>query len=146
MKNKRVCVFCGEKPAPFRSSEIVCGGTYQLCCIPCEEELRQLNELEQCRRALRLGLANEPEKLAERIDVLTNAELHRHKCLRCGAAVTYGTVQHLDNTPLNDSVFHGSLDVVPAFCKSCGKMEFFHPEFFRKNKYLACLIELDTGE
>ena len=144
MKDKRICVFCGKKPAPFRSSNIVCGDTLQVCCISCENEVRTLSELEQCTRALRLGLADAPHKLKERIDILTNAETHRHKCLRCGAELTYGAVQHLDNSPLNDGIFGGTFDVVPAFCVSCGKIEFFAPEFLKRNKYTAYLIELDS--
>ena len=144
MRDKRICVFCGKKPAPFRSSNIVCGGTLQVCCISCEGELRSLNELEQCKRALRLGLADTPKKLEERIDVLSNAESHRHECLRCGAKLTYGAVQHLDNTPLNDSIFSSTFDVVPAFCSSCGRIEFFDPNFLNRNKYTAYLIELDS--
>ena len=144
MKNKRICVFCGEKPGPFRSSNVVCGGTLQVCCLSCEEELRSLTELEQCKRALRLGLADMPKKLEDRIDVITNAEAHRHECLRCGAKLTYGTVQHLDNSPLNDGIFSGTFDVVPAFCSSCGKIEFFDPVFLEQNKYTAYLLELDS--
>lgn len=146
MRNKRICVFCGEKPAPFRSSNFICGGTYQVCCISCEKELGQLPELEQCRRALRLGLAETPELLDERIDILTNAESHRPKCLRCGQAIKFGAVQHLDNTPLNDGIFSDTFDVVPAFCKSCGKIEFFDPEFLNRSKYTAYLIALDSNE
>ena len=144
MNHKRICVFCGEKPGLFRSSNIVCGGTLQVCCIPCEEEMRTLSELEQCKRALRLRLADMPEKLEERIDILTNAEAHRHTCLRCGAKLTYGSVQHLDNSPLNDSLFSDMLDVVPVFCKTCGKIEFFDPDYLMQNKYIAHLIELDS--
>ena len=144
MKNKRICVFCGKKPSPFRSSNIVCGGTLQVCCVSCEDEIRALSELEQCQRALRLGLADSPKKLDERIDVLTNAEEHRHKCLRCGTKLTYGAVQHLDNTPLNDGIFSGTFDIIPAFCISCGRVEFFDPDFLQRNKYTAHLIDLDS--
>ena len=144
MRDKRICVFCGKKPAPFRSSNIVCGGTLQVCCISCEEEVRALSELEQCRYALRLGLAETPEKLEDRIDILTNAEAHRHKCLRCHEKLTYGGVQHLDSSPLNDSIFSNTFDVIPAFCRSCGRIELFNPGFLKRNKYTAYLIELDT--
>lgn len=144
MRDKRICVFCGTKPAPFRSSNIVCGGTLQVCCISCEDEVRSLSELEQCKRALRLGLADTPKKLEERIDILSNAESHRHKCLRCGAKLTYGAVQHLDNSPLSDGIFTGTFDVVPAFCTSCGRIEFFDPKFLNRNKYISHLIELDS--
>jgi len=144
MKNKRICVFCGEKPGPFRSSNIICGGTYQVCCIACEEEIKQLNELEQCKRALQLGLAETPDALEERIDVLSNAEAHRPSCLRCGTLLRFGSTQHLDNTPFGDNIFRDPLDVVPAFCSSCGKIEFFNPDFLNKNKYTAYLLELDT--
>ena len=144
MKNKRICVFCGEKPGPFRSSNFICGGTLQVCCVSCEEELRSLTELEQCKRALRLGLAETPEKIEERIDVITNAEAHRHECQRCGAKLTYGSVQHLDNTPLNDGIFNGTFDILPAFCESCGKIELFDPKFLNRNKYIQHLIDLDS--
>ena len=63
MTNKKVCIFCGEKTGLFRASNIVCGGTLQLCCVSCENELKELTELEQCHRALRLGLAGDQEKI-----------------------------------------------------------------------------------
>ena len=144
MENKKVCIFCGEKPGLFGKASIVCGGTIQFCCSGCEHELKQLDELEQCRRALRLGLAEDQEKRNARIEVLTNAEAHRPACLRCNTKLKYRREQHLDNTPGRDGIFSETFDVIPAFCSTCGKIEFFDPDHLRRNPYLSHLIAVDT--
>ncbi len=141
-----LCVFCGQKPGTFRSTTVACGGTSQVSCKACEKELRDLNEIEVCRRALIRGIAENPERIRERIELITEAENHRPKCLRCGSELTFMDVQELDNTPMQDSVFLGSFDVLPACCESCGKYEFYNPVIIRKNKYLAYLIWKDTQE
>lgn len=146
MANKKVCIFCGEKPGLFRASNIVCGGTLQLCCVSCENELKELTELEQCHRALRLGLAEDQEKIEARIDVLTNSETHRPMCMRCNTKLKFGREQRLDNTPLGDGIFSDTFDVVPAYCSTCGKIEFYSPDFIRRNQYLAHLVAADTDQ
>ena len=139
-----LCVFCGQKPGTFRSTTVACGSTVQVACKACEKELKDLNEIEVCRRALIRGIAENPERIRERIELITEAENHRPKCLRCGSTLTFMDVQQLDNTPMQDSVFLGTFDVLPAYCESCGKYEFFNPVIVRKNKYLAHLIWKDT--
>ena len=91
-----------------------------------------------------MDIAGEPEKLRERIELFTESENHRPKCLRCGSELTFMEEQTLDNNPLRDSIFSDSFDVLPAYCKSCGKYELYNPMIIRKNKYLAYLIEKDT--
>ena len=139
-----LCVFCGQKPGTFRSTTVRCGATVQTACKSCEKELKGLDEAELCRRALIRGLAEDPERIKERIVFLTEVENHRPKCLRCGSALTFMDVQELDNTPLQDSVFMEAFDVLPACCESCGKYEFYNPVIIRKDKYLAYLIWKDT--
>lgn len=146
MANDNICVFCGQKPGAFRSTTVFCGGTWQPACKACEKELKELDELELCRRALLRGMAVEPERLHKRIELITNAESHRPKCLRCGTGLRFMKVQQLDNSPLRDSVFREPFSVRPAYCESCGKYEFYHPQFVRSNKYLAYLIEQDTQD
>lgn len=146
MANENVCVFCGQKPGTFRTTGVVCAGTYQTACKSCEKELRELDEAEKCRRALRLGLADFPHKLQERIEVITEAENHRPACLRCGSGLKFGLEEQLDNSPLRDSVFSTTFDVLPAYCESCGKYEFYNPVIARKNKYIAHLIHKDTAK
>ena len=140
------CVFCGEKHSTFRSALIQCGSTWQKACKACEKELKDLDEAELCRRALIRGIAENPERLRERIALIADAETHRPKCLRCGANLIFMDVQELDNSPMQDSVFLETFDVLPAYCESCGKYEFFNPAIVRKNKYLAYLISKDTPE
>ena len=77
MEKENVCVFCGEKPGTFRSTTVQCGSTWQPACKSCEKELRELDDAERCRRALIRGLAELPEKLKERIDLINEAENHR---------------------------------------------------------------------
>ena len=92
------------------------------------------------------GMAENPDRLRERIDLITEAENHRPKCLRCGTNLTFIKVQPLDNSPLKDSIFKEPFEVLPAYCVACGKYEFYNPDIIRKNKYLAHLIYRDTQE
>ncbi len=146
MANDNICVFCGEKIGLFSSVTVICADTHQSCCKNCAKEVKALSEEERCRRALRLGFAESPEKLEERIDLLTKAEEHRPTCLRCGAKLTFGRVQHLDNSPMRDSVFTDTFDVQPAYCESCGKMELYNPYYVSNNKFIAYLIKKDTNQ
>lgn len=144
MANDTFCVFCGQKLGTFRSTTVQCGITWQNSCRSCEKELKGLDEAELCRRALVRGIAEHPDRLRERIELITEAENYRPKCLRCGTAMTYMKEQLLDNSPLNDSLFHVPFEVLPAYCETCGKYEFFNPEIVRKNRYIAYLIQKDT--
>lgn len=139
-----VCVFCGQKPGTFRSTTISCGGTIQTACKACEKELKDLDEVEICRRALVRGLAEKPDRLKDRIELITEAENHRPQCLRCGSKLVFGEVQELDNNPMHDTIFDEPFEVLPACCGSCGKYEFYNPAILRKNKYLAYLLRKDT--
>ena len=69
MANDKICVFCGEKTGAFRTTYIICGGAYQTCCKECAKEVNDLTQYEQCRRALKLGLASYPEML-EKLNAL----------------------------------------------------------------------------
>ena len=53
-------------------------------------------------------------------------------------------VQELDNSAMKDSVFAGTFDILPAYCESCGKYEFYNPAIIRQDKYLSYLIWKDT--
>lgn len=146
MANDKVCVFCGEKLSYLRTVNQICAGVYQLSCKSCDKELAGLSEEERCRRALKLGLAQQPEKLEAFIEVAANAETHRPACLRCGAKLLFQPVQYLDNSPMRDGIFSTTFDVLPARCPSCGKYEFYDPEIVEKNPYITRLMKLDTGE
>ena len=65
MANHDKCVFCGEDLRFFHSYSIRCGDVSCPCCKDCAGELAELSEEEQCRRALRLGLVEQQEKLEE---------------------------------------------------------------------------------
>lgn len=146
MANDNLCVFCGEKLGMFQITTITCGGTYQPCCKACYKELKDLNEVEQCRRALRLGLVGYPEKLEKHIEIATNSEKHRPTCLRCGTKLRFLRVQNLDNSPLADGLFSNTFAVLPAYCENCGRYEFYDPDFVEKNDYLVYLIKQDKAE
>ena len=139
-----LCVFCGQKPGTFRGTTIACGNTIQVACKSCEKELKGLDEAEICRKALIRGIAEHPDRIRDRIELLSEAENHRPKCLRCGADLTFMKVQELDNSPMKDSVFAGTFDILPAYCESCGKYEFYNPAIIRQDKYLSYLIWKDT--
>ena len=151
MANDKICVFCGEKTGAFRTTYIICGGAYQTCCKECAKEVNDLTQYEQCRRALKLGLASYPEmleKYIQKVDeeqaIADKAEEHRPSCLRCGGKLRFQKEQMLDNSPLRDGLLSSTFDVLPAFCESCGKYEFFNPEVVKKDPYLAHLIQIDT--
>ena len=87
-----LCVFCGQKPGTFRSTTIQCGGTWQPACKACEKELKDLDEVEVCRRALVRGMAENPDKLRERINLITEADF-------AGKTMdVYGFVDYYDGT------------------------------------------------
>lgn len=146
MANDKLCVFCGQKLGVFSSTTVPCGNTWQPACKDCEKELQDLDELELCQRALIRGMAQEPERLRSQIELLTEAENHRPTCLRCGGKLIFVEVQELDNTPNRDSLFSEPFVVLPAYCESCGRYEFYNPDVIRSNKYLAHLIWKDTQE
>ena len=139
-----LCVFCGQKPGTFRGTTVACGNTIQVACKSCEKELKGLDEAEICHRALIRGIAEHPDRIRDRIELLSEAENHRPKYLRCGSKLTFMKEQELDNSPMKDSVFAGTFDVLPAYCESCGKYEFYNPVIIRKDKYLAYLIWKDA--
>ena len=145
MENE-LCIFCGQKPGTFRSTTLACGSTIQVACKACEKELKDLDEVEVCRRALVRGIAENPERIRARIELLTEAENHRPKCLRCSTNLTFLKVQELDNSPMRDSIFKEPFEVLPAYCTACGKYEFYNPDVIRKNKYLAHLVNKDTQD
>lgn len=144
MEKENVCVFCGQKPGVFRAATVLCGNTWQCACKTCERELKELDDTEKCRRALVRGLAEQPEKLRERIKLADEAENYRPKCTQCGGRLLFMEVQELDNSPMRDSIFHEPFDVLPACCEACGKYELYNPAVAGRNKYLAYLIAKDT--
>ena len=144
MANENVCVFCGEKMGFFREMTITCAGYYLSCCKNCFKELKDLPEEELCSRALRLGLVQDTQALEARIELATKSEEQRPTCLQCGSKLRFGVVQHLDNSPMRDSLFSSTFAMVPAVCPSCGKYEFYDPEIAEKNEYLALLMKKDS--
>lgn len=146
MENENTCVFCGERLFKFSSSGIGFAETYQPCCKSCLKELKNVSEEEKISRALRLGFANQPEKLEERLELITTAEEHRPACLRCGAKMLFEDVQCFDNTPFRDGLLaSGGYALLPSYCEECGRYEFYRPETARGNKFIAYLTEKDTS-
>lgn len=89
------------------------------------------------------GLADQPEKLRERIEFLTDVENHRPQC-RCGGKLRFMEEQSLDNSPHRDGLLSSTFDVLPAYCESCGRYEFFRPDIVRQNPHLNYLRHKDT--
>lgn len=147
MGNQDVCVFCGESLGFMGSSGVRCGDVFQPSCRSCAREVGALSEEEQCRRALRLGLANEPEKLQERMELLEQAEAHRPVCLRCGGKLKFGVIQSLDKAPyLRDGILSPVFEVLPACCQSCGRYEFYNLEIAKDDPRMVFLARKDTKE
>lgn len=146
MANEYFCVFCGEKLGMFNSASFACADVYQPCCKNCAKELKELSEEDQCRRALQRGCAQQPEKIEQRIELITTAEEHRPSCTQCGGKLIFESVQYLDNSPMRDSTFSEGFEVLPAYCESCGKYEFYKPAVTNKNRFIAYLIRKDTSQ
>lgn len=144
MANETVCVFCGERPGVFRSENILVGNTSQLCCKACAKEVAGLSEEELCRKALRLGHAQNPEKLEARIELIVQAEAARPKCPRCETPMKFRSVVHLDASPLRDTLFSSTLDLLPCLCPGCGKIEFFTPDVLKNDPKIAYLHRKDV--
>lgn len=103
-----------------------------------------MGEAELCRYALSRGYAENRDKIQARLDLLTSAEEARPKCLRCGTPMKFGEVLTLDNTPMRDSFFAGTYDIIPCNCPRCFKIEFYARELLKSDEKLACLYSLDT--
>lgn len=146
MANDKICVFCGEKTGAFRTTYIICGGAYQTCCKDCAKEVNDLTQYEQCRRALKLGLALQPEQLESFIALSEEAEARRPACLRCGKKLKFLPMQRLDNTPLLDSLMASFFSVQPARCEGCGKLELYDPDILEKDPVMVQLIKTDKAE
>ena len=136
MANDTRCVFCGKSISPFRSTNVLCGKTYEPSCLDCSKEMEPRPHLDRCRRALQRGLANQPELLREYIEVCESAEERRPKCLRCGGEMLRRGRQQFK---LGEETFFfsdinrlasGSMTLEILRCESCGKMEFYDPALF----------------
>lgn len=144
MANENYCIFCGEKVGALRATTVPCGTTLQTACKSCEKELSGLSEVELCQRALVRGIAQYPERLRNRIELITHAEEHRPACLRCGGKMVFQKEQELDNSPYRDTIFKDPFIVRPAYCEKCGRYEFFNPGIIGRNKHLVHLMYQDT--
>lgn len=142
---KEVCVFCGEEVGYMRNEYVNCGPVCECACKRCAREVKEVSEVERCRRALQRGLSTSRKPLEEYIAMVEGAEEARPACLRCGAKLKFGEMQTLDNSPYRDGLLSSSFDVVPAYCTGCGKMELYHPAYLSGNKLLSYLVKKDTG-
>lgn len=143
MANDSVCIFCGEKPGMFKSDSVIVGGTTQLCCKSCVKEAAGLSELELCRKVLRTNRAQNADRIAARIELITQSQEARPKCPRCGAPMKFGSVVTLDASPLRDGLFSSTFDVLPCHCPECYKLEFFLPEVLKRDPKIAYLHRMD---
>ena len=146
MANEERCVFCGQPVSAFRSTNVQCGDTYQLSCKSCATEMNELGDVDRCRRALLRGLAYRPEHLREQIELSTTAEEHRPKCILCGGKMLFMQEQLLDNSPHYDGILSRGFEILPAYCATCGRFEFFNPAIVRKNRYLKYLRDKDIWD
>ncbi len=142
---KEICVFCGSEVGYMRSEYVTCGPVGQYACKRCAREVNGLSEEEKCRRALQRGFTEARKSMEEYIAMVEGAEEARPACLRCGAKITFGEIQTLDNSPYRDGLLSGTFNVLPAYCKNCGKMELYNPAYISGNKLLSYLVKKDTG-
>ena len=145
MAEEKICVFCGQRPGLFQTTDVQCGPTWQTACKACAKEVKDLSEIELCQRALRLGFAQDAQKLEQRVALISEAEDHRPKCLRCGKPMFYMETQTLDSSPMRDGLLSTTFSVLPAVCKACGRLEFYDPAIVRNDKHTAYLIWKDRN-
>ena len=138
---KEICVFCGEEVGYMRSECVACGPTSEWACRDCAREVKNLSEVEKCRRALQRGLAVFREKLEEFIAMADGAEEARPVCPSCGGKMTFRKIVKLEK---RYDVFDPFFEIVPACCEGCGRMVLFDPTFIRNSKALSYLAEKDT--
>ena len=144
---KEVCVFCGEEVGYMRSEYITCGPVGQHACKHCAREVKELSELEKCRRALQRGVTECRKSMEEYIAMVESAEEARPACLRCGEKLRFGQAVTLDDSPYRDGLLASSgFAILPAYCQSCGKMEIYNPGYIGNNKLLSYLVKKDNGE
>lgn len=144
MANDDRCVFCGKTVSSFRSTNVLCGKTYQLSCKDCAKELEPLDHTERCRRALQRGLAYRPEQLRSYIEIVSTAEDRRPKCPSCGGRIHFMRERLLDSSPFTDGLLSSAFSILPACCTDCGRYEFYNPDIVRKNPFLEHLLLKDT--
>lgn len=137
---KEICVFCGNEVGYMRSDWMPCGPVSQLACKNCIREMKDLNEVEKCRRALQRGLAVSREKLEEFVAMAEGAEDARPACQYCGEKMTFEKIVTLEK---KYDVFDPLFEILPAYCRNCGRMALFDPAYIRGNKTLSYLAEQD---
>ena len=153
---KETCVFCGNEVGFLHSDFVTCGPTGQCACKACAKEVKNLDNPERCRRALQRGLAKDAHRLQEFLDqtaqhaqeclnIAENAESSRPTCLRCGEKLYFGQIQTLDSSPYRDGLFSSTFDILPAYCKACGKLEFYDPAYISNNQLLSHLVQIDNN-
>lgn len=138
---KERCVFCGNEVGYVRGDWLSCGPVSQLACKDCIRELKNLSEVEKCRRALQRGLATSKEKLEEYIAMVDSAEESRPVCQSCGGKMTFRKIVTLEK---KFDVFDPHFEIIPACCENCGRLALFDPAFIQRSKTLTYLAEKDT--
>lgn len=141
---KDICAICGETPGLLKSVTIVIGKTTQVVCSDCAKEVQGMGEVALCRHALSRCYAKSRDKIQARLDFITAAEEARPKCMRCNTPLKFSAKVTLDASPMRDSIFSSTFDLIPAHCPSCFKMELFSPEMLQQSEWMLCLYTQDT--
>lgn len=128
----------------FREESIIVGKTRQTCCSNCAKEVKDLSELELCRLSLQRGYAQNREKIEARVQLITQAEQARPKCLRCGGRMKFAERITLDSSPMRDTVFSSTYALLPCKCTACFRMEFYSPEVLKNDEMIAYLYSQDV--
>lgn len=144
MASEFTCVFCGETPSGFRREVIRVGNTTQWCCKSCNKAAADLSDEELCREVLRLGFAQEPEKVEAHLEFIAEAKQARPKCLRCGTPLKFRKIVYLDRTPFSNSILSNTFDLLPAGCPNCHKIEFYSPDLMEQDEKFLYLYQQDT--
>ena len=144
MASDITCALCGETPSGFRREVIRVGNTTQWCCKSCSKAAADLSDEELCRKVLRLGFAQEPEKVEAHLEFIDEAKQVRPSCLRCGTPLKFRKIVYLDRTPFSDSILSNTFDLLPAVCPACHKIEFYSPDLTDQVEKFLYLYRQDT--
>ena len=140
---KETCVFCGEEVSTMRGDYIPCGPMSPWACKSCIREVKLLGETDRARLVLQRRFASQLAAFEEYVDMVDGAEEARPVCQSCGGDMTFKKKVTLEK---KYDLLEPFFEIIPACCKSCGRMVLFDPGHIRHSKELFFLAAKDTGE
>lgn len=137
-----VCALCGKKLSLFSQNALNCTGTTEIFCGDCYDRLYDLSPIQRARLVLEKGHPNDRDSLQNALErrEADRAEKQKQRqsgltCLRCGKAMwrrgrrTFKLGEETFFFSDINRLASGSMELELLQCESCGKIEFYDPEF-----------------